>query len=390
MNNKKFLQITLFFMLCLSLLSFFDLSLFLTRASQISLVFGLGISLFILSREKASTDAVESFTETSRTFSDEEALTLLMKVQSILQQELSPLREQLTRQHAMIDDSVAKLNSSFFGMEAAVNTQSQLSQHMIQQLLNDTNSEFNLGNVLPVIEKAVDHYIALLEQVSEKSTIGSERIHQMSKKLDAVFANLSDVQAISDQTNLLALNAAIEAARAGDKGRGFGVVASEVRNLANQASSLNNEIHHNIEQARLTVSEAKDVIHQVATLDMAQAIKSKGHIQYLLSGVQRINHEVVNEIEKVDEQANRVNQEVGLSIQGLQFADIVSQQGQFALQHLELLENTHNAIEDSVSEFGVDWIMLHQQIDEIIEKIQRMRSAPAMQMSSDEGEVELF
>ncbi|KXF80121.1 methyl-accepting chemotaxis protein [Enterovibrio coralii] len=321
---------------------------------------------------------------------DYESTAILRKIHSILNLELIPIREQLDRQQEVIDDSVHNLNSSFFGMEKAVSKQAELSQHMIKDLLNNDESEYSLTKVLPETENAIDTYIDILVQVSEKSITAIHRIHDMSEKLDAVFNLLDQVQAMSDQTNLLALNAAIEAARAGELGRGFGVVAAEVRDLANRATDLNSQIHKDINLAQDTVKQTNSIVGEIATLDMTAAIESKTRIEELLKGVQAVNMEVTNEISRVSEQGEVVRGEVAKSIQGLQFADIVSQQGQHVLNNLHILEDLNALIMDKLAEGSVDWVALHKAVDEIEEMAGSAERAPAKQMSADEGDIELF
>ncbi|PKF50071.1 methyl-accepting chemotaxis protein [Enterovibrio nigricans] len=319
-----------------------------------------------------------------------ESTAILRKIHSILNLELIPIREQLDRQQEVIENSVHNLNSSFFGMERAVSNQAELSRHMIKDLLNNEESEYSLTKVLPETETAIDTYIDILVQVSEKSITAIHRIHDMSDKLDAVFNLLDQVQAMSDQTNLLALNAAIEAARAGDLGRGFGVVAAEVRDLANRATELNSQIHKDINLAQDTVKQTNSIVGEIATLDMTAAIESKTRIEELLTGVQAVNMEVTKEISRVTEQGEVVRGEVAKSIQGLQFADIVSQQGQHVLNNLHILEDLNVLIMEKLQEGSVDWVALHKAVDEIEEMAGSAERAPAKQMSADEGDIELF
>lgn len=319
-----------------------------------------------------------------------ESTAILHKIHSILNIELIPIREQLDRQQEVINKSVQNLNASFFGMERAVSEQSALAKHMVTELLNNEESEFNLTKVLPETEQAIDKYIDLLVKVSEKSITAIHCIHDMSEKLEAVFGLLDQVQAMSDQTNLLALNAAIEAARAGEQGRGFGVVASEVRDLANRASTLNSQIHRDINLAQDTVKQTNAIVGEIATLDMTSSIESKTRIESLLKGVQEVNRQVALEIGKMTEQGEAVRAEVSKSIQGLQFADIVSQQGQHVLNNLHILEDLNALIMASLDSGNVDWVALHKAVDDIEKMAGSAERAPAKQMSADEGDIELF
>jgi len=89
-----------------------------------------------------------------------------------------------------------------------------------------------------VVRQAVNE----MEQTSSAINLLSDRIDTLDRRSDEINKILVVIKAIADQTNLLALNAAIEAARAGDQGRGFSVVADEVRNLAQRTANSTSEI----------------------------------------------------------------------------------------------------------------------------------------------------
>ncbi|CCN83908.1 putative Methyl-accepting chemotaxis protein [Vibrio nigripulchritudo SFn27] len=313
----------------------------------------------------------------------------LQAVQSLIDEELPHIQESLNKQRGVMDESVVTLNDSFFGLQDVSQRQSDVSSQLVNNLLANQDSKYSLTQVLPRTEKIFAEYIEILITVSEKSITAVHSIHDMSSKLDNVFRLLDQVQGLSEQTNLLALNAAIEAARAGDAGRGFAVVAQEVRNLSLKAEDLNGQIQKEITIAQGTIKEANVTVGEIASIDMTVAIDSKDQVEDMLQGVQQVNVEIKEEIDKIQGMGRELADQVSNGIRALQFADIVVQQGEHA-------QRSTNAIEEMVglmnkfNQGEIELSDLVQGIEELKSNAQNRGEAAAQQSGIDEGEVELF
>lgn len=159
--------------------------------------------------------------------------------------------------------------------------------------------------------QSVQHTISSVGQMSEQLQITSETITELAEDVSSIDTVLDVIRGVSEQTNLLALNAAIEAARAGEQGRGFAVVADEVRTLASRSHDSAQEIRSIIEKLQVKTHEAVDAINKSTQLtqDSQQEAESSGqHLQSISENISIMNDMNLQIATATGEQSNVVGE----------------------------------------------------------------------------------
>jgi methyl-accepting chemotaxis protein len=169
---------------------------------------------------------------------------------------------------------------------------------------------FNEGKLV------VDRVIGAIGDLSNEVEKASGVIKQLETESNNIGSVLDVIKSIAEQTNLLALNAAIEAARAGEQGRGFAVVADEVRTLAGRTQSSTQEIEEMISKLQAGTSNAVKVMDQgmsMSRVGVDQAALAGEALQTINTAVEHIS--VMNsQIASAAEEQSSVTEEINRSI----------------------------------------------------------------------------
>nr|WP_175652477.1 methyl-accepting chemotaxis protein [Pseudomonas sp. Marseille-P9899] len=158
-----------------------------------------------------------------------------------------------------------------------------------------------------------------IDRLAADMDLAMDRVRALAGRSEEIGSVLDVIRAIAEQTNLLALNAAIEAARAGEAGRGFAVVADEVRNLAQRTQVSVEEIRHVIEALQLGTQDVVDAMHE----GQRQAKDSATRMEQAVPALQRVGDAVTVisdmnlQIASAAEEQSAVAEEVNRNVAGI-------------------------------------------------------------------------
>ena len=235
----------------------------------------------------------------------DELRNMVQKIQSGMQdisreaEELMQMADNVSVGSREQSDAATALASSIEELSVGIE-QIAGHSHETRKVVDDSNRISGSGS--NVIEQAV----AAMSGIADTVRFSSNVVSELGARTDEIARIVTVIREIADQTNLLALNAAIEAARAGEQGRGFAVVADEVRKLAERTTSSTQEIARTIERitagARNAAESMDKGVNQV-TEGVALASKAGSCIREMHDGSNLVGSAVAGIADSIREQS---------------------------------------------------------------------------------------
>ncbi|MCB9249569.1 MAG: MCP four helix bundle domain-containing protein [Ignavibacteriales bacterium] len=198
--------------------------------------------------------------------------------------------------------------------------------------------------------KVVEETIEGINRIADVVIKSAVTIEELGRSSDQIGAIIKTINEIADQTNLLALNAAIEAARAGEHGRGFAVVADEVRKLAERTTGATNEItqmikriQHDTSGAVASIEKGKDEVERGKSL----AGDAGNSLQEIITNTDEVTS-LINQLAAASEEQNATSQQISQNVEMIQHVAQQNSDGtdqiSFAAENLNKLTENLQAI----------------------------------------------
>lgn len=246
---------------------------------------------------------------------------------------------------------------------ARLETIATAAEEMTATLNEVTSSTVSTADYANQVELEAQRGMEVMSQTSQQFSDLSVRfdetaniISELTEQSDQVSNVVSVIQAIAEQTNLLALNAAIEAARAGEQGRGFAVVADEVRTLAQRTQKSTEEIRDIINQLQTKAGSANTAIqqsqHQVQATE-EQVMVSSEVLDSIFEAVSKIK-DLTQGVATASQEQLSVTEDINTNINGLSdiSKEAIKRMNEF-MAIVEQLEQTSHRLNDNAREFTV-------------------------------------
>jgi methyl-accepting chemotaxis protein len=295
----------------------------------------------------------------------------------------------LVAQIGIQSDAVSTLSHAFQKIKELLEEQ----QVGVQRLLYDAGEDKNNDTISVRMSLFAESTYNLLNQfvdttvnMSASSMELVEKVGAIAEQMPDVLKALKDIDQIAAQTNLLALNAAIEAARAGEAGRGFAVVADEVRALSNRSGGFSREIQKKLHGIAAAIDDLTHTVGDVASQDMTYVLQAKAEMQSVSDNLIKKADKDQAVTQDMEHLVVQLVNALHNAMRALQFEDMSTQNMHHTIQRLEELI----PIAASLAMPNNNFTRLMDELVRYKDASDRHKHNPVSASSVESGSVEFF
>lgn len=325
-----------------------------------------------------------------------------------INEQISIVDSDLNQLQGILFDATGSLSSTVLSVENDTSNQRVALETLIQELMDATSIEkesshkedSSIKRFANIASDTVTDLLTQLKQIRSASITLSDNFSGINEDFKEVMSYLGDINDINSQTNLLALNAAIEAARAGEAGRGFSVVADEVRALSVRTEEFNQRIKQKIEATEAKITDSMTSLEAATNIDLEESQDAKEAMDTLWGELSTMHTLVMNQSEHIEQLSHRIQALVMEGILSLQFEDIARQ----LIEHINQRVVTINKFVESLLGGYLDFSKNHSaqirndlqqslsaEFNAARHQLATISSTKAVQQTSmDQGDVDLF
>ena len=331
---------------------------------------------------------------------------LLKDFMGEVNKQISIVDSDLNQLQGILCDATGSLSSTVLSVESDTSNQRHALESLIKELMSATSierktsqeEESSIKRLATIANSTVVNLLEQLREIRAASVVLSDNFSGINQDFREVMSYLGDINDINSQTNLLALNAAIEAARAGEAGRGFSVVADEVRALSVRTEEFNQRIKQKIEATESKITDSMKSLEAATNINLEECNEAKSSMDKLWAELSDMHSLVVNQSEHIEDLSHRIEKLVMEGILSLQFEDIARQ----LIEHINQRVITVNKFVESLLGGYLEFNQTqgqqqqHELRETLVTEFNSAKSelaniAKAVQQTSmDQGDVDLF
>jgi len=247
--------------------------------------------------------------------------------------------------HFVIQQTEQAVNTIASSFQAVIN-KATIQARQAMELLEGTQgatsdgSPQSLKDFIQVSDERLTKMADEVVRVADLSVNMVRELDGVQNRAQAIDGFLLDVEKLADQTSLLALNADIEAARVGEHGRGFSVVAQEVRRLSQRSHQFSDRIRVHLKEVRTGLNKTYGDMRTLSAADMEHALTIKEDVISLTRSLEGKNREVAETVGRINAISKEIARDVQNVVISLQFHDITSQKLSGMLEPMDDLRRT--------------------------------------------------